>query len=227
MAESSTGAEQRVALPFRDRADAGRQVGSALERWRKQRPIVLGIPRGGVPVAAAVARALGAPLDIIVARKLGAPGSPELALGAITADGGRFINEDVRATFGVTEEYLAWETARQLTEAKRREERLRGGRAMVSLNHHRPVILCDDGLATGATMRAALQALRARGVTTIVVAVPVGSHEACAALGAEADEVVCLATPEPFFAVGRYYEDFEPVEDAEVTRLLASAGPTY
>jgi len=226
MIESSVRADHPVTLPFRDRAEAGRLLGAALHHLRRDRPVVLGIPRGGVPVAAAVARVLDAPLDIIVARKLGAPGAPELALGAITADGGRFLNEGVRTALAVTEEYLAWETARQLTEAKHREARLRGGRGVVSLQQ-RPAILCDDGLATGATMRAALHAVRAHGATRIVVAVPVGSREACEALREEADEVVCLATPEPFVAVGRHYLDFEQVEDTEVTRLLAAAGPAY
>jgi predicted phosphoribosyltransferase len=215
--------ERTVSLPFANRHEAGRLLAERLRHLAPEHPLVLGIPRGGVPLAAAVAEALGAPLDIIVARKLGAPISPELAIGAVTADGGRFLNQDILAELAVDEQYLEAETARQLAEASRREQTLRGGRAPEEVRG-RAVILCDDGLATGATMRAAVRSLRARGAGRIIVAVPVGSHEACAALAVEADQVVCLDQPEPFGAVGRFYLDFRPVEDSEVIRILSRTG---
>jgi putative phosphoribosyl transferase len=207
---------------FRDRVDAGARLAARLERYRGPNTLVLGIPRGGVVVAAEVARRLDADLDVIVARKLGAPGSEELALGAVTANGGRFLNEALIRELGVPERYLAQVTAAQMAEARRREERYRGARAPVPIEG-RTVILVDDGLATGATMRAAVRSVRAQGPARLIVAVPVGSVEAVAALREEADEVVCLATPEPFWAVGLYYDHFAPTEDAEVVRLLEEA----
>lgn len=207
---------------FRDREDAGTQLAQRLNEYRGADVLVLGVPRGGVPVAAAVARALGADLDVVVARKLGSPVSPELAIGAVTADGNRFLNDAMVRDLSVSTAYIERVTKQELAEAARREERFRGG-AEPARVRGRTVILVDDGLATGATMIAAARSVRARKPARLVVAVPVGSAEACAALRREADDVVCLATPDPFWAVGLYYEDFGQTQDDEVERLLAEA----
>jgi putative phosphoribosyl transferase len=209
---------------FRDRVDAGVQLAAALERYHGQDVLVLGIPRGGVVVAAEVARRLGAALDVIVARKLGAPISRELAIGAVTADGERYLNEDILRELGVTERYLQRVTEEEQAEARRREERFRAGRPPARVAG-RTVILVDDGLATGATMRAAVRSVRRHGPARLVVAVPVGARETCEELRAEADEVVCLHQPEPFWAVGAHYQHFEPVDDATVQEVLRSFAP--
>ena len=209
-------------IRYRDRAEAGAVLARDLERFRGEHPAVLGIPRGGVPVAAVVARHLGGELDVIVARKLGAPMHEELAIGAVTADGGRFLNHDVLAALDVSPEYLSRVTEEQMREARSRERRFRGTRPPVALTG-RTVILVDDGLATGATMRAAARAVRARGPARLVVAVPVGSPEACAALAGEGDELVCPSRPEPFYAIGVHYMDFAQVDDDEVIALLEAA----
>lgn len=209
----------RTGLPYEDRAQAGARLARALEAYRGKNPVVLGIPRGGVPVAAAVARELDGQLDVVVARKLGAPMHEELAIGAVTADGGRFLNQDILRALGVSDEYLERVTARQMAEARSREQRFRGDRPPPPLEG-RTVILVDDGLATGATMRAAARAVRARGPARLVIAVPVGAQEACADLAAEADEVVCPSRPEPFYAIGMHYVHFEQVDDADVIALL-------
>lgn len=205
---------------FRDRLDAGRQLGERLAEYQGRDVVVLGIPRGGVPVAAEVARRLDADLDVIVARKLGAPHQEELAIGAVTANGGRFLNKDVLWQLGVTEDYLEVVTAEQRAEAQRREERFRGSRPAARVKD-RIAIVVDDGLATGATMRAAVRSVRGQQPARLVVAVPVGSVEACAALRDEADEVICLDQPDPFWAVGFFYQHFEPTEDTEVVQILA------
>jgi putative phosphoribosyl transferase len=202
-----------------DRTDAGRTLGACLQRYQGHDVLVLGIPRGGVPVAAEVAKALDAELDVIVARKLGAPGQQELAIGAVTSNGGRYLNEDLIEAAEVTDDYLQRVTADEVAEAHRREERFRGGQPAARMRD-RIVIVVDDGLATGATMRASVRSVRKAGPSRLVVAVPVGSREACAALRQEADEVVCLWQPELFWAVGLYYDNFEPTEDEEVTRIL-------
>ena len=212
----------RSLLPFADRHEAGRHLAERLRRLASQHPLVLGIPRGGVVVATEVARSLGGELDIIVARKLGSPMSPEFAIGAVTADGGRWLNDEAIAMLGVDASYLAVETARQLAEARRREATLRGGATPAEVKG-RTVVLCDDGLATGATVRAAVRCLRARGAGRIIVAVPVGPRDTCDALAREADEVICLEQPDPFGAVGMFYRRFDQVEDVEVTRLLQDA----
>jgi predicted phosphoribosyltransferase len=204
---------------FRDRVEAGAQLAGQLQQYRGQGALVLGIPRGGVPVAAEVARALDADLDVAVARKLGSPISPELAIGAVTANGGRFLNEEVIRDLQVSPAYIEAVTAEQRAEAERREQRFRGGRPPQRMQG-RTVILVDDGLATGATMRAAVRAVRRQQPARLVVAVPVGSREACVALAEETDEVVCLHMPDPFWAVGLYYERFEPVEDGEARATL-------
>jgi predicted phosphoribosyltransferase len=204
---------------FADRADAGRRLAQRLARYRGQDVLVLGIPRGGVPVAAEVARILEAELDVVVTRKVGAPDQPELALGAVTANGRRFFNDAIVRELEVSADYLERTVAQQMTEAHRREERFRGGRPKGRIEG-RIVLLVDDGLATGATMRAAVRSVRAQHPLKLVVAVPVGSAEACDALRAEVDELVCLDQPEPFFAVGLHYAEFNPVEDVEVERIL-------
>jgi predicted phosphoribosyltransferase len=209
---------------FVDRADAGAKLANALTEVATPGALVLGIPRGGVLVAAAVARALQLPLDAVVARKLGAPDQPELAIGAVTADGGRYLDEAMVRELNVTPQYLAAVTTAEQAEARRRERRYRGDRPPPALAG-RDVLLVDDGLATGATMRAAARALRARQPAKIVIAAPVGSSPTVAALASEADIVVCLHTPEPFYAVGAFYERFEPVSDDDVARSLAEQRP--
>ncbi len=210
---------------FRDRADAGAQLAQALQGYRGQDVLVLGIPRGGVVVAAEVARRLGAELDVIVARKLGAPISRELAIGAVTADGERYLNEDILRELRVPEHYVQTVTEEEQAEARRREERFRAGRPPARIAG-RTVILVDDGLATGATMHAAVRSVRRQRPARLVVAVPVGARETCEELRAEADEVVCLFQPEPFWAVGAHYRHFEPVDDATVQELLRASAST-
>ena len=207
---------------FRDRSDAGARLAERLGAYRRQNALVLGIPRGGVPVADAVARALEAELDVVVARKLGAPISPELAIGAVTADGGRYLNDEMIDVLGVSTDYVDRMTKMETAEAARRESRFRG-EAAPPLVAGRTVIIVDDGLATGATMIAAARSVRARKPSRLVIAAPVGSAEACAQLRGEADDVVCLWSLEPFWAVGVYYSDFGQTEDAEVERLLYAA----
>jgi predicted phosphoribosyltransferase len=204
---------------FADRAAAGRRLAEFLGEYHGQDALVLGIPRGGAPVAAEVARLLAAELDVVVARKLGAPTSAELAIGAVTANGGRFLNERLIRELGISMSYLERAIAEQIAEARRREQRFRGGRPKPRVAG-RTVIVVDDGLATGATMRAAVRSVRQQQPGRLIVAVPVGSREACAALREEADELICLYAPEPFWAVGLYYERFAPTEDAEVEQLL-------
>ncbi len=206
-------------LVFRDRTDAGRILAERLGAYRASGVLVLGIPRGGVPVAAEVARRLDADLDVVVARKLGAPDQPELAIGAVTANGGEFLNDEIVAELGVSQAYLQRVRREQMAEARRRELRFRGDRPAQRIQD-RVVILADDGLATGATMRAAVRSVRKHRPALLVVAVPVGSREACAALRSEADEVVCVSSPEFFGAVGQFYENFAPTEDTEVQSIL-------
>ena len=204
---------------FQDRREAGRALAARLEAYHGTQALVLGLPRGGVVVAAEVARALDADLDVLVSRKLGSPISAELAIGAVTANGGRFLNEDVIGALDVSEPYVSAVTAIQMAEAKRWETIVRGKRP-APLLVGRTVILVDDGLATGATMRAAARSARQQAPGRLIVAVPVGSREACAALRGEADEVVCLHEPDDFGAVGNWYHHFEQIEDDEVRRLL-------
>ena len=209
----------RVAPHFRDRVDAGVQLARRLTTYRGRHVLVLGIPRGGVPVAAEVARALDGELDVVVARKLRSPMSAELAIGAVTADGERYVNEPMLHHLGVGSRYVERVTQAEKADALRREARFRHGAPAPAIEG-RDVILVDDGLATGATMIAAARSVRAHHPSRLVIAVPVGSREACAALRHEADEVVCLATPDPFWAVGVYYDDFQQTEDEEVEQLL-------
>jgi putative phosphoribosyl transferase len=208
---------------FRDRADAGRQLLSKLGAYRGLPDVlVLGLPRGGIPVAYEVARGLGAPLDVFVVRKLGVPGQEELAMGAIATGGVRVVNRDVVDALHIPSDVLDRAAAAELRELERREQSYRGERAEPRVEG-RTVILVDDGLATGSTMRAAVAALRQQGPARIVVAVPVAAPATCTELRFEVDDVVCFATPEPFMAVGRFYDDFSQTTDEEVRALLASA----
>ncbi|MFF8770945.1 phosphoribosyltransferase family protein [Kitasatospora sp. NPDC015120] len=207
---------------FTDRTDAGRRLAARLGHLRGPRTVVVALPRGGVPVAAEVAAALGAPLDICVIRKLGVPYQPELGMGAIGEDGVRVINDHVLRPAGVTPEQLAVVEARERTELERRARRYRGGRPPVDL-HGRTVVVVDDGIATGSTARAACLIVRARGAERVVLAVPVAPPEWTERLSGVADELVCVGTPSPFFAIGEFYADFSQTEDAEVLRHLAAA----
>ena len=208
---------------FSDRREAGERLADRLRHYAN-RPdvIVFALPRGGVPVGFEVADALRAPLDVFVVRKLGLPGHEEFGIGAIASGGVRVVDDSVLRAYGVDEETLNRITERERRELERRERLYRDDRPFPSAAD-RVVILVDDGLATGSTMRAAVSALRAESPREIVVAVPVGAPETCAAMAKLADEVECLATPEPFYAVGLWYEDFEQTDDDEVHELLERA----
>ncbi len=207
---------------FDDRLEAGALLGRALERYRGRGALVLGLPRGGVPVAAEVARHLEAELDVVVARKLGSPLSPEVAVGAVTADGILVLNDDLIAALAVPPEYIESVRQVEMAEAHRRERDFRGDRVAREIAG-RVVIVVDDGLATGSTMRAALRAVRRQDPALLVAAVPVGAPDAVQDLAGEADEVVCLLTPAGFRSVGEHYADFRQVADAEVRRILHHA----
>ena len=208
---------------FLNRAEAGRLLAEKLEKYAgRDDVIVLGLPRGGVPVAYEVAKRLRVPLDVFIVRKLGVPGFEELAAGAIASGGVRVLNQDVMRALPNADETIESITARETAELERREQSYRDGRLAPELRN-RVVILVDDGLATGATMHAAVKALRQRGVAKIVVAVPVGPPDTCREFEDEADETICASTPEFFQAVGQYYEDFSQTSDEEVRELLARA----
>jgi len=208
---------------FRDRADAGRHLLSRLGAYQgRSDVVVLGLPRGGIPVGYEVARGLGAPLDVFVVRKLGVPGQEELAMGAIATGGVRVVNRDVVDALHIAPDVLDRAAAQELRELERRQRSYRGDRPEPQVEG-RTVILVDDGLATGSTMRAAVQALRQQRPARIVVAVPVAAFATCEELRREVEDVVCFATPEPFMAVGRFYDDFSQTTDEEVHDLLASA----
>jgi predicted phosphoribosyltransferase len=208
---------------FPNRAEAGRQLAEKLESYTgRNNVIVLGLPRGGVPVAYEVAKRLRAPLDVFIVRKLGVPGFEELAAGAIASGGVRVLNEDVVRAIPYATEAIEAVTARETAELQRREQIYREGRLAPELRD-KVVILVDDGLATGATMRAAVKALRERGAAKIVVAGPVGPPDTCDEISQQADEAVCLSTPPFFQAVGQYYEDFSQTSDEDVRELLTKA----
>ena len=213
--------EQTPWRRFRDRRDAGSRLAEELARYRERDDvIVLGLPRGGIPVGFEVAAALGAPFDAMLVRKLGVPQHEELAMGAIASGDVRVINEDVVMALELDEETIAAAAAREQRELERRELLYRRGAPAPEVDG-RIAILVDDGLATGATMRAAAAALRARGPRRVVAAVPVASPEACAELEAHVDEVICAVTPPSFGAVGAWYDRFEPPTDEEIVDLLA------
>jgi putative phosphoribosyl transferase len=206
---------------FEDRAEAGRRLAEALAHLEGENAVVLSIPRGGVEVGAEVARALGWPLDIVIPRKVRAPGNQELGLGAV-APGVRVLDERMVRSLGVSPEYLEREIAFEEEEIRRRSEAYRAGRGPFDLREKVAVIV-DDGVATGGTAMAALRWARAQGASRVILAVPVAPAEAVANLAKEADEVVCLATPEPFYAVGQWYARFPQTSDQEVIRQLEEA----
>ncbi len=207
---------------FADRHDAGECLAAELSDYAgRDDVVVLGLPRGGVPVAYEVARTLGVPLDVFVVRKLGVPGHEELAMGAIASGGVRVLNDDVVAATGVQPDEIERVTSRELDTLGAQERAYRGDRPPIAVSG-KSVVVVDDGLATGATMRAAVTALRERQAARIVVAVPTAPRETCEALARVADEVVCATTPDPFMAVGLWYADFAPVRDEEVRDLLAT-----
>jgi len=208
-------------MQFKDRADAGRQLAKKLSKFAgRQDVLVLGLPRGGVPVAAEVAQALGAPFDIFLVRKLGVPGHSELAMGALAEGGVEVLSDNLIHDLGIPEQVVQQVAVRERLELDRRDALYRQGRARPPIQG-RVVIVVDDGLATGASMQAAVFALKKLGPSQVVVAVPVGAMETCDRLRQEADEVVCAATPEPFQAVGLWYQRFDQTTDEEVRQLLA------
>ncbi len=210
-------------LPFHDRREAGRALAELLRgRGFGSDAVVLGVPRGGIPVAYEVALVLGASLDVFIVRKLGVPGHNELAMGAIASGGARVLNSDIVYEFSIPQRDIDRVAAIEGEELARREQAYRDGLAPVPLRA-RNIVLVDDGLATGASMRAAIVGVRAHSPASVTVAVPVAPPETCADLHTIADEVVCLATPEPFYAVGMWYRHFDPTSDEEVRRLLALA----
>ena len=213
---------------FADRAEAGRELADAVRRRLGdaapgERRLVLALPRGGVPVAVPVAEALAAPLDVLVVRKLGAPGHTELAMGAIATGGVEFLNERLVRQLGVDDATVARTIERERAELERRERAFRGGRPLPDLAGA-TLVLVDDGVATGATMKAALDAVRAAGAARVVVAIPLAPSDTLAELQERADEVICLSTPTPFWAVGQGYRDFPQVSDEEVRTLLRTHG---
>jgi len=206
---------------FADRKTAGRQLSQRLQYLRHEKPVVLALPRGGVPVGFEIAEGLDAPLDIVLVRKIGVPWQPELALGAVVdgADPHVVINDSLAAELAIDESYITSETARQLEEIERRRKLYLGDRPPVPLAG-RTVIVVDDGIATGSTVRTALRAIRNAGAGKIVLAVPVAPRDALDELRGEVDEIICLSTPSPFIAVGAHYAEFAQLADADVILLL-------
>jgi putative phosphoribosyl transferase len=209
-------------MPFLNRADAGRRLAGVLTGVRDADAIVLGLPRGGIPVGYEIAQALGVPLDVILVRKVGLPAQPELAMGAIGEDGVRLVNTEVTAAEKVSERVFAEVEQRERAELRRRAERYRLDRPRAAVAG-RTAIVVDDGIATGSTARAACQVARAHGAARVILAVPVAPRGTVAALSQVADQVVCLESPEPFYAIGQWYQDFSQTSDAEVVRLLRAA----
>jgi putative phosphoribosyl transferase len=211
---------------FRDRRDAGRALARTVASLPNlKETIVLALPRGGVPVGFEVTHAHGIPLDILVARKLGVPGQEELAMGAITSDGTAVFNSEIIQAFRISDEMLRAASKREQIEVEREEREYRDGHPPLDITE-RAVLLVDDGLATGATMRAAARSARSR-AKQVIIAVPVAAASTCRELRSEADLVLCTATPEPFGAVGRFYHNFQPTSDDEVRTLLARARKSW
>jgi putative phosphoribosyl transferase len=210
-------------MHFRDRADAGRQLGEALKPRYGDRPdvLILALPRGGVPVAYEVSRILNAPLDIFVVRKLGVPGHEELAMGAIATGGAIVFNDEVVNSLGIPRSAIDKVIVRERRELERRERDYRGDRPPPEVKD-RTVILVDDGLATGASMHAAVQAVRALGPAAIVIAVPAAGKSTCARLRPYVNDIVCVIMPEPFYAVSAWYDDFSQTTDEEVASMMVS-----
>ncbi len=210
-------------FPFRDRTEAGRMLAETLREYAGRKDVVvLALPRGGVPVGYEVAKALNAPLDVFVVRKLGLPGQEELAMGAIASGGARVLNRELISALGIPDEVVEQVTQDEQRELERREREYRDGRPPIDVRG-RTVILVDDGLATGSSMRVAVLALKQKQPAQIVVAVPVAPRESCAEMESVADKVVCAVTPEPFWGVGQWYEDFSQTSDEEVRDLLRRA----
>jgi putative phosphoribosyl transferase len=208
---------------FEDRVDAGRQLAARLTHYADRADvIVLALPRGGLPVGFEVARALHAPLDVMIVRKLGTPGQPELAMGAIASGGVRVVNDEVIRELGISQEQLDEVAAEAQLEVERRERLYRAGRPPLEIAG-RTAILVDDGIATGSTMRAAIQALRAQKPARLVVAAPTAAPATCEQIRKQVDELVCLTTPEPFFAIGFFYRDFPQLSDDAVREILHKA----
>ena len=210
-------------FPFRDRVEAGRMLATTLQEYaNRDDVIVLALPRGGVPVGFEVAKALHAPLDVFVVRKLGLPGQEELAMGAIASGGVRVLNSDLLRALRIPEEVVDQITQEEQRELERREREYRDERSPIDVRG-KTVILVDDGLATGSSMRVAVLALKQKGPAQVVVAVPVAPADTCAELQSVADKVVCAVTPQPFLGVGQWYEDFSQTSDEEVRELLRRA----
>jgi len=207
---------------FKDREEAGKKLAQALDKFVGRQAVVLGMPRGGVVVATEVAQALDAPLDIVVTRKIGAPGEPEFALGAVTQEEEVIVDRQAAESVGATAEYLREEARKKKSEVRERMRSLRGDLPYPNLEG-KIVIIVDDGIATGNSMRAAVQSVRRRGPKEVVVAVPVGPSEVVAEIAREGAQVVCLEQPSFFFAIGQFYNNFEQVDDSEVRRLLEVA----
>jgi predicted phosphoribosyltransferase len=213
-----------VAMRFRDRDDAGRWLAARVRELDLDDPVVLALPRGGVPVAVQVARALGAPLDVILVRKLGVPAQPELAMGALGEEGVRVLDRDLVSRAGVRSDQLSEVEEREREELARRARAYRGDREPLAIAG-RTVVIVDDGLATGASARAAIEVARARGAARVVLAVPVAPPETVAALRADADDVVSVETPSTMAAIGQWYDDFSQTSDAEVVAHLEGQQP--
>lgn len=216
-----------MAVRFRDRRDAGRRLAARLVPYSGRRDVVvLALPRGGVPVAYEVAHALGAPLDVFLVRKLGMPGHEEFAIGAIASGGVLVLNEETLRDYGISRDQVEAVVEAEKRELERRERIYRGDRAFPGITG-RTVILIDDGLATGSTMRAAVAALRQERPARVTVAVPTAPPDTCSDMRAIVDEMICLVTPEPFYAVGLWYEDFSQTSDEEVRDLLEQAAARF
>jgi len=208
--------------PFEDRRDAGRKLAAKLSRFRGDGCVVFGLPRGGVPVGYEISRSLGAPLDVFVSRKLGAPGQPEFGIGAVAVGGVRVLNTDVIRRLGITDEYVDRITAQEVAEVERRLRYFRGGRPEPEVGG-RTAILVDDGLATGVTARAALEALKLRGPGRLILAAPVCAAQTAELFESRVDELLCLASPSDLGAIGLWYRNFDQTTDREVVQLLQEA----